>query len=247
MNETPPDTSRGPAALAVAALVVGIFAFLASFVVVGALLGVIGLILGVAHLLRRRRPNGLAWAGVVLSLLSILIGTAMGIAGYRAFTAFREMAGGDFDAFGPWRGVTAPDFTATALDGKTVRLENLRGRRVILDFWATWCGPCVAEVPHFIQLAREVPPSDLAVIGISDEDTGTLKDFVEKQDINYTIATADDLPAPYKNVRAIPTTFIIDRKGVIQEVLVGYQDLAALRKWATAEDYAGDVTSEPHR
>ena len=245
--------------LAVASLVLGILAFVSSFFVVGALFGLIGVILGVAHLLRRQGRNGMAWIGLVLSTVGILVGAgsawwisknlvpkfqsefkkAMDTASRGASPATES------DDFGNWLGVAAPDISVTTLDGQTLKLSELKGKRVVLDFWATWCPPCVQEIPHFIKLRSEAAADQVAIVGISSEDTATLKSFVKKKGINYPIASADDLPAPYKDVSGIPTTFFIDRKGIIQNVFVGYHDFDNLKTHALAEDFAGEAKPAP--
>ncbi len=245
-----PEAPRPPAsrALALSSLILGILALLTGVFVVGAFFGLIGLIVGVLHVARRTGRNGTAWAGIVLSVLGILIGVVAFATVVRMLPKIKERfqkflvstVAEDTD-FERWKGVAAPDFVVRTLDGRTLRLSELRGRRVILDFWATWCPPCVKEIPHFIQLRKDLSESDLVIVGISKEDEPTLREFVKRKGINYPIGSADDLPAPYKDVSAIPTTFFIDRRGVIQEVLVGYHDLETLRKHATATD----TTEEP--
>lgn len=259
----PPSTPQPPPAprlgLAVASLVLGILAFVSSIFVVGAVFGLIGVILGVAHLLRRQGRNGMAWTGLVLSTIGILVGAGMGVVGFKVFsspefqaqfkkameTASRGANEGTEDGFAKWQGVLAPDFSVTTLDGQTIKLSELKGKHVVLDFWATWCPPCVKEIPHFIKLRSEASADELIIVGISTEDEKTLQSFVKKKGINYPIASADDLPAPYKEVSGIPTTFFIDRKGVIQEVLVGYHDFAALKTRALAADFEGEPKPEP--
>jgi len=85
----------------------------------------------------------------------------------------------------------------------------------------------------------------LVLVGISQEDPETLKSFVKKKEVNYPIASATDLPEPFKNLQAIPTTFFIDRKGVIQSVTVGSRDYAQLRDLALAKDSEGEPKREP--
>ncbi len=115
----------------------------------------------------------------------------------------------------------------------------------MLDFWATWCPPCLEEIPHFNDLAGESFEDDLIIIGISAEDEDTLKTFVEEEGVVYPIASMDLLISPYGDVTALPTTFFIDRNGVIQTVLSGYHELEQLRASAHAEDYAEEVKSPP--
>lgn len=144
-----------------------------------------------------------------------------------------------------WEGVKAPDFTATTLDGETVSLNGLAGKRVLLVFWATWCPPCRKEIPDLIALRKELDENALAILAISNEDEGQLRTFAKEKGINYRVASARNLPSPYGDVQAIPTTFVIDRNGVIQAVSVGYGGPAKLREHATAEDFAGTPKPPP--
>jgi len=264
ITPSPPSPPPAPPAprlgLAIASLVLGILAFVSSILVVGALFGLVGAIFGVAHLLRRQGRNGLAWTGLVLCTIGILVGAGMGVVGFKVFRSpefqalFKkamETAGRDAspatepDEFGDWLGAAAPDISVTALDGQILKLGDLRGKRVVLDFWATWCPPCVQEIPHFIKLRSTASADELVIVGISSEDTDTLKSFVKKKGINYPIASADHLPSPYNDVSAIPTTFFIDRKGVIQNVFVGYHDFDNLKTHALAQDFGGEPKQAP--
>jgi peroxiredoxin len=242
-----PLQPQGRLGLAIASLVLGVLAVVLSFLLVGGVLGVVGLILGFVHLKKRRRPNGMACWGVGLSVAGIIAGIGFGVLYYPVYKAVRKVmeARGSGPSATEWQGVAAPDFTVTALDGKKMTLSELKGKRVVLDFWATWCPPCRREIPHFIQLAKDIPSSDLCIVGISREDEAKLNGFAQEEGINYPIASAKDLPAPYSDVRSIPTTFFIDRHGIIQTVAVGYHDLATLKSHATEKDYEGKPKSPP--
>ncbi len=89
-------------------------------------------------------------------------------------------------------------------------------------------------------LANEVKSDNLVIIGISSEDKSTIKDFIKKIGINYPIVSADNLPFPFDQVSSFPTTFFIDRNGIIQNVLVGYNDYDTLKANALAENYQGE-------
>jgi cytochrome c biogenesis protein CcmG/thiol:disulfide interchange protein DsbE len=121
----------------------------------------------------------------------------------------------------------APDFTLKDLDGNSFSLSsNARGKVVILDFWATWCPPCRAEIPHFVSLQDKYRNKGLMVIGISLDQGGvkTVKPFAKSYNINYPILMGNrEVVASYGGVRSIPTTFVIDKKGRIVEKFVGYR------------------------
>ncbi len=127
-----------------------------------------------------------------------------------------------------WEGQDAPDLEIKTIDGANLKLSEFRGRGVILDYWATWCGPCIREIPHLQKLADEFP-QDLVVIGVSSENMPVVQKFASAKSIRYTIGTATNSQPPYADIRVIPTTFFIDRKGTIRKVLRGYHDYPSLK------------------
>jgi len=147
-------------------------------------------------------------------------------------------------------GQPAPDFALRNLDGKEVKLADLKGKVVILDFWATWCGPCVKEIPHFIQLYKQYQGQGFEMVGISTDrnGVGVVKSFVQQHKINYPILMADGkVQQAYGEIRAIPTTFVIDKMGVIQRQYIGYRDKAVFEAdiKAALADTLGVLPSEP--
>ncbi|MFZ0825903.1 MAG: redoxin domain-containing protein [Verrucomicrobiia bacterium] len=257
MEQPKPDSTPLPAAtaphpalgLAIASLVLGIVSMALSFLLVGGILGLIGLVLGVAHLVKHKRPAGMARWGVVLSVLSLIASLGFALLYYSAYQKFTKLVqtaspSTEVD-FTKWEGVMAPDISVTTLEGKTIKLSELKGKRVVLDFWASWCPPCVREIPHFIQLFNQTSRDDLILIGISDENAKLLGEFVKKHGINYPIGSAKNLPSPYADIQSIPTTFYIDRKGVIQTVGVGYHGYDDLKRDALAADFPGETKAAP--
>ena len=118
----------------------------------------------------------------------------------------------------------APDFALKDADGKVVRLSDYRGKVLLLDFWATWCGPCKIEIPWFIDLQRRNKDRGFEVVGVSMDDDGwdSVKPFVSEHRVNYRIVMGSDMTAQqYGGVDALPTTFLIDRTGKIAAVHVG--------------------------
>jgi thiol-disulfide isomerase/thioredoxin/Tfp pilus assembly protein PilF len=111
----------------------------------------------------------------------------------------------------------APDFKVTKLDRKEVRLSDLKGKVAVLNFWATWCGPCIAEMPHFQKVVDKYKnQSDVVFLAISiDENRPAVRPFLEKN--GYTMSVAyDSTAAELFKIDSVPMTFIVDRKGVIQ-------------------------------
>jgi len=115
------------------------------------------------------------------------------------------------------------DFSMTDLNGKQISSKDLRGKVVLVNFWATWCPPCRAEIPDLIKL-QDKYRDKLVIIGVS-EDEGTVdevKAFVAQQRMNYPVAmTTPELANVFRGVSALPTTFVIDREGRLAQRHVG--------------------------
>ena len=117
----------------------------------------------------------------------------------------------------------APDFALKDVDGKVVHLSDYRGKVVLLDFWATWCGPCKIEIPWFEEFQRE-HSQGFAVLGVSMDDEGwdVVKPYLAKAKVNYRVMMGNDQTSQlYGGIDALPTTFLIDRAGKIAAVHVG--------------------------
>ena len=118
----------------------------------------------------------------------------------------------------------APDFALKDAHGKTVKLSDFKGKVVLLDFWATWCGPCKIEIPWFMEFQRKYKDQGLVVLGVSMDDDGwkVVNPFVAEHKINYRIVLGDDATGSlYGGVDALPMTLVIDRDGRIAAVHVG--------------------------
>ncbi len=112
----------------------------------------------------------------------------------------------------------ATDFTLPSLDGKQVKLSSFRGKVVLLNFWATWCGPCKAEIPAFVELQQQYT-SDLVVLGLSvDDPADKAKAFADQYKVNYPIVLGlghDDIQDAYGPIYGIPASFLISRDGKV--------------------------------
>ena len=112
----------------------------------------------------------------------------------------------------------APDFALKDANGATVHLSDYKGKVVLLDFWATWCGPCKVEIPWFMEFEQQFKDRGFAVLGVSMDEGGwtEVKPYIEKQKINYRILLGNDqVGDAYGGVDSLPTTFLIDRDGWI--------------------------------
>ena len=120
-------------------------------------------------------------------------------------------------------GNLAPGFQLQGLDGKTVSLSQFRGKQVMLNFWATWCGPCVSEMPHLQQVGEEWSARGVVLLAINiDANSSEASQFLQTRELSLTVllGAKADVAARY-NIRYIPTTFFIDKDGIIQAVKVG--------------------------
>ena len=128
----------------------------------------------------------------------------------------------------------APPWVLKDPFGMPVTSDQFKGKVVVLDFWATWCTPCKAEIPGYIELQKKYAADGLVFVGVSVDQDGAeiVKRFIKEHGINYTIVLGgdSDIASAYGVVSMIPTTFIIDRNGQIRDKKVGKEDTAAYEK-----------------
>lgn len=116
----------------------------------------------------------------------------------------------------------APDFTLRNLKGDWVTLSDFRGQPVVLNFWATWCAPCRAEIPHLEELYTKYKDQGLVVLGANTEtDYMKVKGFAQSQ-ISYSVLLDGGTQAQAYDVKGIPCTYYIDRKGIVRHRSVGF-------------------------
>jgi thiol-disulfide isomerase/thioredoxin len=120
----------------------------------------------------------------------------------------------------------APEFAVKGIEGSTVNLAGARGKVVLLNFWATWCGPCRMEVPDLVELQKKYQDR-LQVIGlvVDDADEDAVRKFAKRYSINYPVAMAtDEMRFQFGGVPALPTSFIIDVQGRVVQKHIGLRD-----------------------
>jgi thiol-disulfide isomerase/thioredoxin len=118
----------------------------------------------------------------------------------------------------------APDFTLDSLEGKSMRLSDLRGKAVLLNFWATWCGPCKIEMPWFVELQNQYGSQGLQIVGVAMDDASKedIAKFAKEMGVNYPVLIGKEAVGDaYGGVPALPESFFIGRDGKIVDKIIG--------------------------
>jgi len=124
-------------------------------------------------------------------------------------------------------GDSAPDFELKDADGKSVKLSDYKGKVVLLNFWATWCGPCKIEIPWFIDFERAYRDKGFAVLGVSFDEDGweAVRPYIAANKLNYRVLLGDEkvdkLYGGSEGVSSLPTTYMVGRDGKISSVHIG--------------------------
>jgi peroxiredoxin len=125
----------------------------------------------------------------------------------------------------------APDFSLESLDGMTMRLSDLRGKAVLLNFWATWCGPCKIEMPWFVDLQNQYGSQGLQIVGVAMDDASKedIGKFAKDMGVNYPILIGkESVGDQYGGVNALPESFLISRDGKIVDKIIGLKGKAEI-------------------
>ena len=130
---------------------------------------------------------------------------------------------------------SAPDFTLPQITGPPLKLSDYRGKIVLLDFWATWCEPCRAEIPHFVELQNEYGSQGLQIIGVSmDDSPDPVPAFYKQFKMNYPVVMGNaQIGEQYGGVLGLPIAFLIDRQGQIRKKHIGATDASIFEKEIT--------------
>ena len=153
----------------------------------------------------------------------MLVVVALVVAGmlYFGFHQARRTSGGPGIAK---QSATAPDFTLDSLEGKSMRLSDLRGKAVLLNFWATWCGPCKIEMPWFVELQNQYGSQGLQIVGVAMDDASKedIAKFAKEMGVNYPVLIGKEAVGDaYGGVPALPESFFIGRDGKIVDKIIG--------------------------
>src|SRR6202045_2575629 len=129
------------------------------------------------------------------------------------------------------RSTVAPDFSLESLEGKTMRLSDFRGKAVLLNFWATWCGPCKIEMPWFVDFQKQYGSQGLQIVGVAMDDASKedIGKFAKDMGVNYPILIGKEAVGDqYGGVPALPETFLIARDGKIVDKIIGLKGKAEI-------------------
>ncbi len=121
-------------------------------------------------------------------------------------------------------GVPAPDFTLQTLDGKNISLSDFKGKAVLVNFWATWCGPCKIETPWLVELQNQYGAQGLQVVGVAMDDSGKdeIAQFAKEMGVNYPVLIGKEAVGDaYGGVPALPESFFVGRDGKIVDRIIG--------------------------
>ncbi len=139
----------------------------------------------------------------------------------------------------------APEFSLSTLTGEKLNLSDYRGKVVLLDFWATWCGPCTEEIPHFVELQNQYRDQGFQIIGVSmDDSPEPVREFYRQFKMNYPVVMGDAKTGElFGGVLGLPIAFLIGRDGRIYSKHIGATDIATLDREIKAQLQATDPST----
>lgn len=161
----------------------------------------------------------------------VLVVVALVAAGMLYFGFHMSRRGGGSEIPRITKSGPAPDFTLETLDGKNMRLSDLRGKAVLLNFWATWCSPCKIEMPWFIELQNQYGSQGLQIVGVAMDDSSKedIAKFAKEMGVNYPVLIGKEAVGDeYGGVPALPESFFIGRDGKIVDKIIGLKGKAEI-------------------
>lgn len=167
----------------------------------------------------RRNPGALVIAAVVAAGLL-----------YFGFHMARRSPSAQLGGFARF-GKPAPDFMLESLDGQSMRLSDLRGKAVLLNFWATWCAPCKIEMPWFVELQNQYGSQGLQIVGVAMDDSSKddIAKFAKDMGVNYPVLLGKEaVGEAYGGIPALPESFFIGRDGKVVDKIIGLKGKAEI-------------------
>ena len=164
---------------------------------------------------------------IIIFLFLVVVISGMLILGRLHSTRSSAKAANGNITEGEFIGKPAPDFTLKTLDDKELKLSDLRGKAVVLNFWATWCTPCKAEMPWFVDFQKEYGSQGLQIVGVAMDDSAKedIAKFAKDMGVNYPVVLGrESVATQYGGVDFLPTTFYIDRNRNITNRVFGIVD-----------------------
>lgn len=160
-----------------------------------------------------------------------LVVVALVAAGMLYFGLHAARRSGPNHTIGIGYGTPAPDFTLETLDGKSLSLSSLRGKAVLVNFWATWCGPCKVETPWLVEFQNQYGAEGLQIVGVAMDDSGKdeIARFAKDMGVNYPVLLGKEAVGDaYGGVPALPESFFVSREGKIVDKIMGLEGKAEI-------------------
>jgi thiol-disulfide isomerase/thioredoxin len=181
--------------------------------------------------------SALSKVGIAIAVLALGLVIKPATDGVLRFKQERNMALND---------VAAPSFVSVDLDGNPQRLSDQEGKVVLVNRWATWCGPCLLEMPELDQLYKSRKDQGLIVYGLSDQDIADQKKFLQKTPVTYPMLTmTGGVPGFYRDVARFPASFLIDREGRLHTIPNADGSFAGIKKAVDQLLVQGGASSQP--
>ena len=176
--------------------------------------------------MKKQLPHGVS--GIVIATVVLLALLVVGVYSGKSAVphgAYPAQTGESGERVGPRTGKMAPALSFTSVDGKKISLEDLKGKVVLVNFWATWCGPCRMEMPTLIKLHNAYKDRGLVILGLSaDEKQSDLDAYLKENPLPYLVGRATREQGKDFDVNALPASILIDKTGAIVFDIDGYDE-----------------------